>query len=118
MALRSVLHAFGLRYRLNARLIAGSTRTVDIAFSGARVAVFVDGCFWHGCPEHGSWPKANAQWWRAKIEANRVRDVDTTKRLEAQGWRVVRVWEHDDPNVAALDIAELVRRRAQDTKRR
>jgi DNA mismatch endonuclease (patch repair protein) len=68
----------------------------DFVFARQRWAVFVDGCFWHGCPEHVTWPKANAEWWRAKILANRVRDGDTDARLRASGWTVVRVWEHED----------------------
>jgi len=81
-------------------------------FPGPRVAVFVDGCFWHGCPEHASWPKANAQWWRVKIEANRRRDRDTDERLTRAGWEVVRVWEHEDPGQAAGRIAVVVAARA------
>jgi DNA mismatch endonuclease (patch repair protein) len=65
-------------------------------FTRAKVAVYVDGCFWHGCPVHGTWPKANGDWWRAKIEANRERDRDTDRRLTAAAWRVIRVWEHED----------------------
>jgi DNA mismatch endonuclease (patch repair protein) len=79
-------------------------------FVRARIAVFVDGCFWHGCPLHASWPKSNAEWWRSKIEANRARDRDTDARLTSAGWTVVRVWEHEDPVRAAANIAELVAR--------
>jgi DNA mismatch endonuclease (patch repair protein) len=71
--------------------------------------VFVDGCFWHGCPEHGTWPKQNADWWREKIEANQRRDRDTDARLQAAGWTVIRVWEHEDPTQAADQIVEIVR---------
>jgi DNA mismatch endonuclease (patch repair protein) len=84
-------------------------READVVFPKARVAVFVDGCFWHGCPDHASWPKANAPWWRAKIEANRRRDADTDARLSRAGWKVVRVWTHDDPQAKAAEIAEIVR---------
>jgi DNA mismatch endonuclease (patch repair protein) len=80
-------------------------------FPRLKVAVFVDGCFWHGCPVHGTWPKANSDWWRAKIEANRLRDSDTDRRLSEMGWRVVRIWEHEDPEQAALRIAAVVRNR-------
>jgi len=72
------------------------------------VAVFVDGCFWHGCPEHASWPKSNADFWRGKIETNRSRDADTDQRLNALGWKTVRIWEHEDAREAADRIAELV----------
>lgn len=86
-------------------------RRADIVFASARVAVFLDGCFWHGCPKHGTWPKANADWWRTKIRRNQQRDTDTDKLLAANGWRVVRVWSHDDPVRAAVRIVALVRRR-------
>jgi DNA mismatch endonuclease (patch repair protein) len=76
------------------------------------VAVFVDGCFWHGCPEHGTWPKENADWWRDKIEANRRRDADTDASLEAQGWSVIRVWEHKDATSAAAQIERFTRQLA------
>jgi DNA mismatch endonuclease, patch repair protein len=109
LELRSLLHRRGLRFRVHA-LLPGLRRRSDIVFTRARVAVFVDGCFWHGCPEHGSWPKQNADWWREKIEANQRRDRDTDARLKAAGWTVVRVWEHDDPTRAADRIAEIVRR--------
>ena len=75
------------------------------------MAVFVDGCFWHGCPQHGTWPKANADWWRAKIHANQRRDADTDARLKAQGWALMRLWAHEDALAAARQIAEMVRRR-------
>jgi DNA mismatch endonuclease (patch repair protein) len=104
--LRKILHARGLRYRLHAALVTKPRRTVDIVFPGSRVAVFVDGCFWHGCPEHGSWPKSNADFWREKIETNRARDADTDLRLRALGWEVIRVWTHED----ASDAAERIRR--------
>jgi DNA mismatch endonuclease (patch repair protein) len=81
-------------------------------FSRARVAVFVDGCFWHGCPTHGTWPKQNGDWWREKIETNRQRDADTDRRISAAGWVVVRLWEHEDPNVGADAVERLVRQRS------
>jgi DNA mismatch endonuclease (patch repair protein) len=81
-------------------------RRGDIVFTRARVAVFVDGCFWHGCAEHGTWPKQNAEWWRAKITANRNRDRDTDRRLRDAGWAVIRVWEHEAAPTAA-DRVEL-----------
>jgi DNA mismatch endonuclease, patch repair protein len=71
--------------------------------------VFVDGCFWHGCPEHASWPKANAEWWKAKIEANRARDRDTDRRLTEAGWMVIRVWEHEDTVTAADRVESAIR---------
>jgi DNA mismatch endonuclease, patch repair protein len=109
MRLRSTLHRRGLRFRVHRRLLKGSRREADIVFPGARVAVFVDGCFWHGCPEHGTWPRNNRAFWRAKIRANIRRDRDTDNRLRAEGWRVIRVWEHDSTDVAADDIVQVVR---------
>jgi DNA mismatch endonuclease (patch repair protein) len=106
--LRKILHAKGLRYRVHAPLLTQPRRTVDIVFPGSRVAVFVDGCFWHGCPEHGSWPKNNADFWREKIETNRARDADTDLRLKALGWKVIRVWTHEDANDAAKRIGRMI----------
>ena len=80
-------------------------------FPSARVAVFVDGCFWHGCREHGNLPNANRQWWKAKIAANRARDADTDRVLEELDWSSIRVWEHDDVVLAADRIEKLVRER-------
>ncbi len=108
LTLRSLLHRGGLRFRVDYSL-PGTRRRADIVFPWVQVAVFVDGCFWHGCSEHGSWPKANAEWWREKIETNQHRDRDTEARLAAAGWSVIRVWEHEDPAVAAERIAEVVR---------
>ncbi len=106
--LRRALHALGLRYRLQVPLSRKPRRVADIVFIGARVAVFVDGCFWHGCPLHATWPKKNAGFWRAKIEANRARDADTTRRLRELGWEVIRVWSHEDPVEAARLIYDRV----------
>lgn len=106
--LRRALHDKGLRYRLNVPLLTSPRRSADIVFPRARVAVFVDGCFWHGCPEHASWPKSNADFWREKIETNRSRDADTDQRLTALGWEPIRIWEHEDATRAANRIAELV----------
>ena len=96
LQVRSSLHRKGLRFRVHRRLIPRLRRTVDIVFPGARLAVFIDVCFWHGCPDHGTWPKTNAQWWQEKIETNIQRDLDTDERLRGLGWNVVRVWEHEE----------------------
>lgn len=106
--LRRLLHARGLRYRVQVPLLTRPRRVVDIVFPRAKIAVFVDGCFWHGCPEHASWPKSNAGFWRDKIETNRSRDTDTDQRLETLGWKVVRIWEHENTGDAANRIAALV----------
>ena len=108
LAFRSAIRLKRLRYRINYKLLPGLCRRADLAFVSARVAVFVDGCFWHGCPTHGTWPKANAEFWRSKIETNQKRDQDTNRRLLEAGWLVFRVWEHDDPVAAASLVAELV----------
>ena len=110
--LRSALHRMGLRFRVDAKPLADSRRRADIVFRRARVAVFVDGCFWHGCPIHGTIPKANRDWWVEKLKANRARDETTDAALEEAGWLSVRVWEHEQAEEAAEAIAALVRQRA------
>jgi DNA mismatch endonuclease (patch repair protein) len=75
------------------------------------VAVFVDGCFWHGCPEHGTRPATNSEWWLWKLERNRARDADTDERLGNLGWSIVRVWEHEEPSVAADRVQEALSNR-------
>lgn len=117
LRIRKLLHAMGLRYSVDAKPLEDLPRRADVVFRRARVAVFVDGCFWHGCPDHGTWPKANEQFWRAKILANRARDSDTSARLEARGWLVIRVWEHDDPTEVVRCIAKQVRIRLQSKTR-
>lgn len=114
LAIRRLLHARGLRYRVDARPEKGLNRKADLVFGPARVAVFVDGCFWHACPEHGSAPKTNAAWWAEKLRANVERDRDTDARLIAAGWTVLRIWEHEPPETAAaLVVATVVERRAR-----
>lgn len=113
MALRSALHGMGLRFRVQRSPVSGLRRRADVVFGPSRVAVFVDGCFWHGCPEHGTWPRTNAEWWREKIESNRKRDQNTDARLAEAGWLSVRVWAHENPTEAAGKIAAIVRARRQ-----
>ncbi|MGB7982368.1 MAG: very short patch repair endonuclease [Candidatus Nanopelagicales bacterium] len=107
-ALRRELHRRGFRFRLHRRVPGASRRLIDIAFPGARVAVLVDGCFWHGCPEHGTHPRSNAGYWRDKIAANRVRDADTDRRLIEAGWIPVRIWEHEVPSLAADRVSAVL----------
>lgn len=109
--LRQELRQLGLGYRLHRRPLANVRRHADIVFIGARVAVFVDGCFWHGCPDHKGMPQTNSSWWAEKIARNRARDVDTDRQLSDAGWISLRVWEHENSEVAAARIAELVRSR-------
>lgn len=111
LAIRRLLHALGLRYRVHWSIVAGSRRRADLVFAAARVAVFIDGCFWHSCPLHATHPKTNASWWAAKLAENRRRDEHTDQQLGAAGWRVVRVWEHEAPGGAAARIARTVRSR-------
>jgi DNA mismatch endonuclease (patch repair protein) len=103
-ALRSALHALGLRFRVDARPVATIPRRADVVLRGDRVAVFLDGCFWHGCSEHFRPPTTNAGYWTAKIAGNRARDASTTALLEAAGWVVVRAWEHEPTAVAARRV--------------
>lgn len=105
VAVRRILHAAGLRYRVNLPVPGMRRRTIDIAFTRARIAVFLDGCFWHGCPQHATRPKANAEWWRLKLEKNIARDRDTTLHLEGSGWTVLRFWEHESPDEVARRVA-------------
>jgi DNA mismatch endonuclease (patch repair protein) len=104
-ALRRELHARGLRYRVHLRPEPALRVTVDIAFTRARLAVFVDGCFWHRCPEHGTLPRANAHWWLDKLNTNVARDRRTDTALTQRGWTVIRVWEHTPPEHGADLIA-------------
>ena len=105
MSIRRWLHRHGYRYRVDVRPVQAIPRRADVVFPGIKLAVFVDGCFWHGCPDHMTWPKANRQWWRAMIRQNQRRDKDTTERLRGAGWAVLRVWEHENPDEAAKQIA-------------
>ncbi|MGV0656739.1 very short patch repair endonuclease [Mycolicibacterium thermoresistibile] len=104
IALRRELHRLGLRFRVNHRGLPG---TPDIAFTRARIAVFVDGCFWHRCPEHGTSPKNNASWWAEKLAGNVERDRKKDRDLAVMGWTVVHVWEHEDPVQAAVRIRQM-----------
>lgn len=103
--LRSALHERGIRFFKNTRPEPNIQCRVDIVFPRVRVAVFVDGCFWHGCPEHGTAPKTNAPYWSAKIARNIERDRENDELLAARGWRVIRVWEHE-PVCDAADRVE------------
>lgn len=112
LALRRLLHATGLRYRVDAAPLPGLRRRADIVFRPARVAIFVDGCFWHGCPDHGRRPTiSNPGYWSRKVKRNQARDHDTDERLAAAGWVTLRVWEHEAPAETAARIAATVRSR-------
>ncbi len=92
LAVRRLLHAAGLRYRIDRPTLAGLRRRADIVFGPAKVAVYIDGCFWHGCPEHGNQPRANSGYWGPKLRHNRDRDADTDRHLLDAGWLAVRAW--------------------------
>lgn len=111
LALRCELHRLGLRYRVHRQPVRGLRLTADIVFGPTKVAVFVDGCFWHSCPIHATHPKANGEWWEAKLQANVERDRRTEMRLTENSWHVVRVWEHESPTVAAAEILRVVSER-------
>lgn len=108
LAVRRELFRLGLRYRVDFEVSKKPRRVADIAFIGQKVAIFVDGCFWHGCPLHASWPKSNAEFWCQKIKANRTRDSDTNDRLAQAGWTVLRFWEHEPPADAARRVKSLI----------
>lgn len=116
IALRSALFRAGLRFRKNVRPLPGHRCEVDILFPGSHVAVFLDGCFWHGCPEHETSPAANGEWWKAKLATNRARDVANQLMLESSGWAVVRIWEHESLQSAVHRVLVAVGRpNPQDT---
>jgi len=110
IALRRLLFARGLRYRVHLRVPGLTRRTIDIAFPRAKVAVFVDGCFWHGCPDHGMVPRSNREWWRRKIDGTRRRDEETAAHLTGSGWNVLRFWCHEDTAAVAEVVTACVRR--------
>ncbi len=111
LVLRRALHRRGLRYRVHLRPVSSLRRTADVVFPRARVAVEVRGCFWHGCPLHRTTPSTNHQWWAEKLAHNQQRDAETESIWRAEGWEVVIVWEHDNPEDAASQIAALIAQR-------
>ena len=112
MAIRRELYGRGFRYRVNLRVPATGPARPDIAFTRQRVAVFVDGCFWHKCPEHATFPKSNAGWWAAKLDGNVTRDRAIDEALRQRGWKVVRIWEHEDAGDAVDTIVAVLDRSA------
>lgn len=111
LALRRAVHALGLRYRVSTRPLPAIRRSADLTFSRAKVAVFLDGCFWHGCPEHHTKSATNYEFWAEKVRRNRERDRETDRLLADAGWSVIRIWEHEDPQVGAARVAQKVRAR-------
>jgi DNA mismatch endonuclease, patch repair protein len=108
LSLRRALHARGLRYRVTYPVPGLRRRSIDIAFTRAKVAVLVHGCFWHGCPQHGTAPKANDVWWRSKLQRNAERDNETVEHLQHLGWQVCVVWEHEDLSQATERVLSLL----------
>lgn len=114
LALRSALHRLGLRFRVDQLVEAEGIKVrPDIVFPRRRVAVFVDGCFWHVCPSHGTRPAANGAYWAPKLRRNQERDLRVNDRLTAAGWEVIRVWEHEPIEDAATMVAAKVARRSR-----
>ncbi len=111
LALRRAVHALGLRYRVSARPLPKVRRTADMVFTKAKVAVFLDGCFWHGCPEHHTKAATNSDYWAEKVRRNRERDAETDRLFAEAGWTVIRFWEHEDPFKSAQRVADCVRTR-------
>lgn len=105
LAVRRLLHARGLRYRVDAPLDFDHRRRADIVFTHARLVVFIDGCFWHGCEQHYTVPATHPEFWAEKRTKNMARDLETTQRLQAEGWKVMRFWEHESPESIAAEVA-------------
>ena len=110
LALRRELHRRGVRYFVDRAPMKGVRRRADLVFPRRKVAVYVDGCFWHSCPQHATFPKNNAQWWAEKLAGNVTRDRNTDSTLTDAGWTVVRIWEHENPVVAADRVQAALRR--------
>jgi len=108
-AVLTALHRRGLRYRKHLKPLQTLRCKADAVFGPSKVAVFVDGCFWHGCPEHRVSPKANRDWWESKIVRTIARDRRNDAALAEAGWTVIRIWEHDDPEAAAARIEAAVK---------
>lgn len=109
LAVRRAAHAAGLRYRVDHRPIPSVNRRADLVFTRSKVAVFIDGCFWHGCPDHHTVAKSNASFWAEKVQRNRERDSQTNETLMAEGWAVLRAWEHEHPEVVVERILAALR---------
>ena len=106
--LQSALEQVGVLFEVDVKPIDNLQRRADILIRDERIAIFVDGCFWHGCPIHGTQAKANAKFWADKINRNKERDLDTNRRLAEDGWTVLRIWEHEDPKQISNQVVELI----------
>lgn len=112
MALRRGLHAAGYRFRVIYPVPGNRRRTIDIAFTRVKVAIFVDGCFWHGCRDHCRRPRSNQAWWEQKLQQNLARDKDTDALLQEAGWHVVRIWEHESVGDALAKVRGCIDRKS------
>lgn len=108
LAVRRHLHSVGLRYRVDFRPLQSQRFRADIGWKSLKLAIFIDGCFWHGCPEHGTTPRSNTEWWTEKLSQNKQRDVRAVQQLEDEGWTVLRFWEHEPAEKVADVIISLV----------
>jgi DNA mismatch endonuclease (patch repair protein) len=108
LAIRRILHARGMRFFVDRKVLPELRTRADMVFPRWHLAIFIDGCFWHGCPDHGTTPKSNQAWWRAKLAGTAARDRKVDDSLRSSGWRVIRVWEHENPGAAAERIAAAV----------
>lgn len=115
--LRSLVHKAGLRYAIDVRPESDINRRADLVFRPAKVAVFVNGCFWHGCPKHYSPPKSNRRYWSEKVRRNRERDFETSFLLKRRGWRVLVFWEHQSPEASGAKVVQIVLNRRATTNR-
>lgn len=104
LAIRRELHRTGLRYRVDFRPVPGLRTRPDIVFTRAHLAIYIDGCFWHGCPQHHTKAKSNGAYWRQKIVDNAARDKRNTEALESAGWKVLRFWEHQTVDEVVSDV--------------
>lgn len=109
LRVRSLLHGAGLRYRVDIPPLSTLPNRADIVFTRSHVAVFIDGCYWHGCPEHYRLPRVNSNYWAPKIEGNRARDRRVDQALVDAGWTVLRFWEHEPPDEIAAEVIRCVR---------
>lgn len=112
LAVRRAVHALGLRYQVDTRPVPSLNRRADLVFTRWKVAVFVDGCFWHGCSAHHTVSRTNSEFWAMKVAVNTARDAETDRLLTEAGWTVLRLWEHEPPNEAARRVLQVVRQRA------
>jgi DNA mismatch endonuclease (patch repair protein) len=117
LAVRRLLHGAGLRYRVAIRPVPTLRRTADIVFTKQKIAVFIDGCFWHACPQHYVLPRTNVEYWSPKIQRNLNRDANTNQQLRAAGWIVARYWSHRSPEDIAARVIELVQAARSDVTR-